>query len=201
MINKKNLLGKAPFDLGEKDAIHVAIVSVRAGQVISPGQGVKLNEYNEAIPCNGRKGRLGVADPFRYSGIARGEYFWLLLSQDAVPNVKHVWEHESVDFSPPTREVELNRWIKQTAEEAKVPYEVLMAAASQMIRTEKQTPHPDPQIEDLDWYAFWSEWSEETDYEFENYGSHCCPQYEYPDSPFVYDETLGAPANIEQAKD
>lgn len=31
MINKKNLLGKTPDELGAKDAIHVAIVAVRAG--------------------------------------------------------------------------------------------------------------------------------------------------------------------------
>lgn len=36
MINKKNLLGKQPFELGVKDAIHTAIVSVRAGAGCCP---------------------------------------------------------------------------------------------------------------------------------------------------------------------
>ncbi len=47
MINKKNLLGKAPHELGDKDAIHVAIVAVRAGIVITPG----YEFYNEGSAC------------------------------------------------------------------------------------------------------------------------------------------------------
>jgi hypothetical protein len=61
MINKRNLLGKTPEELGTKDAVHAAIVAVRAGQPIRPGQRCSINIDGEAVPdVNG----VGVADPF-----------------------------------------------------------------------------------------------------------------------------------------
>jgi hypothetical protein len=93
VINKKNVLGKAPFDLGTKDAIHVAIVAVRAGQLVQPGQRCGLNEHREAVP--NEKG-VGVADPFVKGPILTGTSFWLLMAQDEVPNVQHVWELDGV---------------------------------------------------------------------------------------------------------
>ena len=108
MINKKNVLGKAPEELGIKDAIHTAIVSVRAAQAMEPGTKCNLNSDREAIPSS--KG-IGVADPFLKKTILRGQTFWMLLGQTEVPNVQHVWDHD-IDFSPPTVEPKLNRTIK-----------------------------------------------------------------------------------------
>ena len=60
-INKVKTLGKQPETLGEKDAVHVAIVSVRAGSYLDPGQKVGMNSDGEAVWDN--KG-VGVVDPF-----------------------------------------------------------------------------------------------------------------------------------------
>ncbi len=50
MINKKNLLGRPPDELGLKDAVHVAIASVRAACAINPGQRCKINDYGGGNP-------------------------------------------------------------------------------------------------------------------------------------------------------
>ena len=107
-MNKKNLLGKTPFDLGNKDAIHVAIVAVRAGGPLRPGQRCGLNEHREAVP--NEKGE-GVVDPFRKGIIATGQPVWMLLDLTEVQNVTHHWDHPTVDFTAPTREVVQNRWL------------------------------------------------------------------------------------------
>jgi hypothetical protein len=185
MINKKNVLGKEPMELGDKDAIHVAIVAVRAARLISPGERCGLNEHREAVPDS--KG-VGVADPFLKANIVRGQVFWLLLAQDAVPNVQHVWEHPTVDFAPPTREVERNKYLQQYADELGVTYEQLMAACAFVVENDDAAPYPgtkdQKEWEDTDTHDIWYEWSGETGHEFENYGTECCPEYNYPKELF-----------------
>lgn len=188
MINKKNLLGKTPAELGIKDAIHVAIVAVRAGKPIEPGQRCGMNKDREAVPDD--KG-CGVADPFLKGVITRGQSFWLLLNQDEVPNVAHVWEHPSVDFAPPSAEVVKNKWLQKYADDYGVTYEQLMAAANHVVFNEESAPYPgtktaeelDKLNDEVDSADIWYEWKNETLHEFYNNGTECCPDYAYPDYP------------------
>jgi hypothetical protein len=185
VINKKNLLGKEPAELGAKDAIHTAIVAVRAGSPIQPGQRCGPNEHREFVP--NAKGP-GVADPFRKGVIARGKPFWLLLCQDEIPNVQHVWEHPKVDFSPPDREPVKNRTLEEAAKTFGVTYEQVMEAASFVVDEGDPatypgslTPHElDAALDDFGKYDFWSEWADEVMHEFPQEGSACCPEYDYP---------------------
>ena len=185
MINKKNLLGRTPLELNDKDAIHVAIVSVRAACAIEPGTKCGLNEFKEAVPNS--KG-VGIADPWRRSLIKTGEVFWLLLNQDEVPNVKHVWEHPTAEFGLPTREVKLNPTLVGYAKDLGVTYEQLMEACEKVVDTGEPVKYPGTKTkeerEDADVWDLWFEWGHETNYEFENYGSECCPEYEYPKQLF-----------------
>lgn len=189
MINKKNVLGKAPFDLGQKDAIHVAIVAVRSAGPISPGQRCALNEFNEAVPRNDGP---GVADPFLKGIIQTGQAFWFMLDQTEVPNVTHVWDHPTISFDKPTREVEKNRYLVRLADEYGVTYEQLMDACASVIATDEPVPYPGTKTEaeieeeDPDKYELWSEWSEESGYEFDNLGTECCPEYEHPSELFSF---------------
>ena len=184
MINKKNVLGKTPEELGTKDAIHVAIVSVRAARPISPGERVGLNKLREAEPQV--KG-CGVADPFLKKNIQSGDTFWLLLCQDEVPNVQHVWEHPSVDFTPPSEPMKRNKLLEKHAVEMGVTYEQLMAAIATVVATNEPAGYlgtkTAEELEDaqIDLYDMWSEWGSETGYEFENQGTECCPEYDYPE--------------------
>lgn len=184
MINKKNVLGKQPDELGTKDAIHTAIVSVRAGSLIRPGQRCKMNEFNEAVPDS--KG-VGVADPFwRNGNITVGQEFWLLLAQDEVPNVQHVWEHPSVDFSPPSRPVEKNSALQRYADRLGVTYEQLIEACDFVFAHNEPAKYPgNKSAEEVEWandpYELWPNWAAENGHAFDNQGTECCPEYDYPD--------------------
>jgi hypothetical protein len=188
MINKKNLLGKEPEVLGDKDAVHVAMVACRAGVLIQPGQRCGLNNKKELVP--NPKGP-GIADPFRKTPILRGEKVWLLMNQDEIPNVQHTWEHPTVDFSPPSIEASKNATIGSVAEYYGVSYEQVMKAAQHVVKNDTPAKFPnkdwDEKFEiafsegDIDSYDFWYEWANETGHEFDNYGSACCPEYNYPE--------------------
>lgn len=186
MINKKNVLGKSPSDLGDKDAIHVAIVAVRAGKPIAPGSRVGLNEFSEAVPDE--KGP-GVADPFLKSTILTGQSFWLLMAQTEIPNVRHVWEHPDIPFLPPTREAKRNATLQSIADRIGLTYEQLMEACGKINETDqpvlysgtKTREEVEQEIEDMERYDLWSEWGEENLYDFPNDGTDCCPEYRHPD--------------------
>ena len=188
MINKKNVLGKRPAELGVKDAIHVAIVSMRAAKPIMPGERCGLNECREAIPD--KKGP-GVADPFLKSPITTGDSFWLLLAQNEVPNVSHVWEHPSIDFSTPASAAKRNQYLASCADQVGVTYEQLMEACANVIETGEAALYPgtktSSELADIlnDIYSeVWYEWSVEVGHEFDNEGSACCPEYRYPECLF-----------------
>ena len=193
MINKKNLLGKEPAELGDKDAIHVAIVAVRAATPINPGQKCSINEFGEAVSDNGRG--VGVADPFLKQAIAKGQSFWLLLNGTEVPNVKHTWEHPKIAFGPPTREVKLNKTLLANAEDLGLTYQQLMDACQKCVDTNSPVEYEGTKTAEelsedvfVDSYEIWSEWCEETGYDdFPDYGTDCCPEIEYPNALFTFE--------------
>lgn len=196
MINKKNLLTRTPEELGFKDAVHVAIVSVRAGQHLSVGQEITINEYNEAVSSN--KG-IGYVSPFVQGDILRGTNFWMLLKPHEVPNVQHYWEHDKFDFAPPKREVQKNKYLCNIADKFKLTYEQLMNACRQCVDTwapvkyegllsEKEFEEALEEYEYEIRYDVWSEWSDEANYEFSNMGTDCCPEYDLPECRLFYFE-------------
>lgn len=132
--------------------------------------------------------------------IRRGQLFWLILDPDSVGSVRHEWDHPSTTFptAPVIQANEGNKWIAKHAEEFRVPYDVLMAAADTLVNDNKTTQHPlagtlsdeekeklDERI-DMELSDFWYEWSEETGHEFENIGSACCAEYDYPGTLFTF---------------
>lgn len=192
MINKQNLLGKTPDEAGIKDAVHVAIVSVRAAEHIARGQRFKLNEFNEAVAD--KKG-FAVVDPFRKSDVTRGDVFWGLLDQREVPNVRHVWEHPEIKEFTPTREPQKNKYLSECAEKLKVSYTELMSSISQMVNDE--TPEytgtlTEQEVKELLYNCeieesdVFQEWADETGHEFQNDGSDCCPEYDYPEFQYKF---------------
>lgn len=190
MINKKNVLGKTPVAVGDKDAIHVAIFAVRAGRVIEPGQRCGLNEHREAVPND--KG-CGVADPFMRDNAVVGDVFWLLLDQTEVPNVQHHWEHPTISFAPPDRDPPKNKTIAEAAEKLGLTYAQLIDACRKIVDEEDVVYEGTLSFgdmeqaleDDVEGYYVFSEWADETGYEFQNNGTECCPECDYPDLTFT----------------
>jgi hypothetical protein len=203
MINKTKTLGKKPSVLGEKDAIHTPIVSVRAAEFIEPGEWCSLNEHNEAVSSN-HKG-LGVADPFLTKGIRTGEYFWLCVNPQKVGNVSHMWDHDKEKFEVPSREVEKNPTILECANQFGMDYDDFMVALDKFHKDEyvEYTGRLsyDELMEEQDYYDsfdLWQSWSDETGVEFYNEGSECCPEYNYPHIDFVWKEEENSISECEE---
>lgn len=185
MINKKKSLGKNPDGIGDKDAIHVAIVSVVANKAIQPGERIRLNPAGQAEPVV--DGGFGIADPF-IGQICRGDMFWAIVDPDSVERVSHTWEH-LIEFPTLISSVKRNSTLENYANLLHVTYEQLLVACLSYARTGRKHPYPgtltidegelvvDKFIEISD---LWYEWADESGYKFENCGSDCCPEYDYP---------------------
>ena len=84
-------LGAVPPEDAERDAIHVAVVPMMAGQTLQPGQRVEKFSDRTAIATSGVG--VGIVDPFRDCAVLCGDTFWLLLHPNTVTGMRHHWSH------------------------------------------------------------------------------------------------------------
>lgn len=183
MINKRNVLGKEPLNLGDKDAVHVAIVAVKACQAIKRGSGCSINQDGYAESGGDV---VGYADPYRASDIEAGEVFWLLVKQQDIPSVKHTWEHPTVNFPTELDESKAySQWFIRSCESIGLPPKTVMEACNYVVENDRPMPWNkewgewDDSVND-DLYDLWSEYEDMSGYEFEDMGTACCPEKDYP---------------------
>jgi hypothetical protein len=89
-MRPEDRLGKlAPLD-AERDAVHVAIIPVMAGESLFPGQEVGIEDgfaRRRARPL------IGIVDPFLKSRVRDGESCWVLLYPGTITSIRHDWTH------------------------------------------------------------------------------------------------------------
>jgi hypothetical protein len=90
-------LGTAPLGAeARRDAIHIAVEPVVAGERLHPGahitvvKGVAYNADTED-----EEPPLGIVDPFLTKPIRKGQRFWFLMYPRMVTSLRHVWAHPS----------------------------------------------------------------------------------------------------------
>jgi len=84
-------LGTIIDNTAARDAIHLAVLPVVAGENLAPGHHIYLNgdKAFEAVTGKG----LGIVDPFLLEPVAKGERFWLIVYPRQITSLRHVWEH------------------------------------------------------------------------------------------------------------
>lgn len=136
-------LGTIIGDGEARDAIHLAVEPVVAGQRLLPGQDIGLIDGTAFAAKNCPKA-LGIVDPFIVGHVEEGERFWLVVYPRQIKSLRHVWEHP--DFAPsqdlaPVNAVSVptpvlhdkevsERWLRDFIANADCPdYETVIAAA------------------------------------------------------------------------
>lgn len=91
-------LGTIITENEKRDAIHLAVENVVAGESLAPGDHVGwLSDGRVGIMTNKK---LGIVDPFLTEIIKENERFWLILYPRQITSLRHVWSHP--DFSADT---------------------------------------------------------------------------------------------------
>jgi hypothetical protein len=100
-------IGKPITTHQERDAIHIAIIPVIAGETLNPGQAVGVAEtYGENThTAYINEKPVGIIDPFLTRRIGQGETCWLFLYPNTVTSLKHNWSHpEFVEKPKPVKD-------------------------------------------------------------------------------------------------
>ena len=126
----------------KRDAIHLAVEPVEAGELLWPGQEIVLEERGGkkvAVACGPAVGRgrrrgvegLGIVDPFLTRRVFEGERFWMVLMPRMVTSLRHVWTHPAFEDTPeaPMQNRESVEYLKNFAEELGVGYDDLLENA------------------------------------------------------------------------
>ena len=114
MIDKRTVFTDALETLGtlidgnqKRDAIHLAVEPIIAGEILYPGQDIGIGEdglaYASLEVCTNKK-HLGIVDPFLKSSsavichkfIETGQRFWMIIYPRKITSLRHVWEHPDI---------------------------------------------------------------------------------------------------------
>ena len=91
-------LGQLCDETSRRDAIHVAIIPVVAGEFLMVGQRIGIGRGDgKAYPAASLDNDLGIVDPFLKANVKRGETFYLCLYPQTVTSLRHNWTHPAFE--------------------------------------------------------------------------------------------------------
>lgn len=91
-------LGTIIDDTAKRDAIHLAVEPVVAGEPLYAGQHIGLDENGQATTK--AKNKLGIVDPFVSGPIPMGYKFWMVIYPRVITSLRHVWTHPTLGDEP-----------------------------------------------------------------------------------------------------
>jgi uncharacterized protein (TIGR02996 family) len=88
-----------------RDAVHVAVLPVIAGEDLKGHCSLRLGADGKAYSTVTGQGLIGIVDPFlSHWGeitIKKGERFWMFMLPNSVTNLRHTWTHSEFATKPP----------------------------------------------------------------------------------------------------
>ena len=126
-------LGQLISGGGQRDAIHIAVAPVVAGELLLVGQDVGFTG-DDSTTVGSVANPIGIVDPFLKKPVMKGDTFWLFLYPQSITSLRHDWAHPAFTAAPaverPDKEAS-RQWIADFAGRIGQTYETLMDAAQQ----------------------------------------------------------------------
>jgi hypothetical protein len=119
----ESILGQLVDEKAERDAIHIAIAPVVAGERLYPGDHVGF--VSEGIVAKRDDKLIGIVDPFLMKPVAEGQRFFLCLYPKTVTGMRHHWQHPAfgipsagipqseLDASKMEAELLIRKWLER----------------------------------------------------------------------------------------
>jgi hypothetical protein len=90
--------------MGVRDAVHVAVMAVKASCDLEAGEDVTLDKDGMAVPAGKYTTGIGIVDPFIVWTVRKDAIFWLFLRPRTAVNLRHNWMHPALDGVQITKE-------------------------------------------------------------------------------------------------
>jgi hypothetical protein len=114
----------------QRDAIHIAVMPVTAGEAaLQPGQRVGLKGHL-AIPAQDADAVLGIVDPFLRDPVQPRQRFWLFLLPNTITSLRHNWTHPMITSDGTGVASESEKWLRDFADETGADYFEMMEVAA-----------------------------------------------------------------------
>lgn len=122
----------------ERDAIHVAVLPVVAGEDLYAGDPVAFafgttKVVIRALDDYGRRPSVGIIDPYLRTSdtasVRRGTRVWLFMHPNTVTGIRHHWRHPQVD-QPTPEASDSERWLHDFAERWGFDYDEMIVIAT-----------------------------------------------------------------------
>lgn len=110
-----------------RDAIHIAVAPVFAGEDLAPGEHAGLDVNGHAKVD---RPQIGVVDPFLRSPVKKGQRFHLFLYPNTVTSLRHEWTHPAFTDQEKARE-----WIFWFSQRCLMSTDEILRIAEEMLRT------------------------------------------------------------------
>ncbi len=137
-----------------RDAIHLAVKAMVAGERLWPGQNVGVAEDGMAWFDISKVDHIGIVDPFLEGSVMPGQWFWLTLYPRTITSLRHEWTHPAFPEGEAIINIEdpksvSERWLREFCRTSDCPdYDIVMAAIK------GETVDPDG---DGDYYVRWDD--------------------------------------------
>lgn len=89
LISEEAVLFAAP----QRDAIHIAVAPVMAGEDLMPGQHIGFVMGTNSIVGSKAEKLIGVVDPFLKEPVKEKQRFYMVLYPKTITSLRHHWTH------------------------------------------------------------------------------------------------------------
>jgi hypothetical protein len=134
-------LGQIHTRQERRDAIHLAVEPVEAGQTLRPGARIIVRD-GIATNAGVTQEALGIVDPFLPDIVLKGQRFWFVMMPRMVHSLRHVWTHPafpSDEVAPPApvdeEKAQAEAWLRVKAEGWGLSYGRVLELADRYLDT------------------------------------------------------------------
>lgn len=132
-MSEKVKIGKLIEGDAARDAIHIAIAPVVAGQQLQPGELIGLQSAGSdvAVVC---ANPIGIVDPFLKTTVVVGRRFYMFLLPNTITSLRHEWIHPAFVANADEKLAAAKGQIQKAADDAGIDYEEIMEAAERYLK-------------------------------------------------------------------
>jgi hypothetical protein len=114
MNDTQSKIGKLLEPGEQRDAIHVAVLPVVAGQQLEPGDHVHVKVGSGAFAFKGGD-TVGIVDPYLTKEVEIGERCFVFLYPNTVTDMRHHWAHPALETLPAVDKAISVKWMNEFA--------------------------------------------------------------------------------------